>query len=404
MAAKPLTDAQCRQAVNALARHGQKTIAAEVLDLSLGSFMNRIRQAKRRGIAATAAAKKSGNKTVQVGDPEVRLRSLLMHGSMSLDEISVHLKITRGKALDLCDALRSKGANVFQAGELYSIEKQPVPTERRDELHLYRSDAKGVYRFGVVSDNHLCSKYAREDVLNDLYDLFARDGITRVYNAGNWIDGEARFNKFDLKVHGMQEQVQYFANNYPQRKGITTYYVAGDDHEGWYSQREGVDIGRMAENAARELGRKDLFYLGYMEAYITLQHAKTKKTTQMLVVHPGGGSSYAISYAPQKYVESLQGGEKPAVVIFGHWHKMAVFNYRNCWIAQAGTTEDQTPFMRKLKLEAHVGGLIIELHQDENGAITDCISQQRRYFDRGYYNYQFNPAGPLGMKRGVRKR
>jgi hypothetical protein len=60
--------------------------------------------------------------------------------------------------------------------------------------------------------------------------------------------------------------------------------------------------------------------------------------------------------------------------------------------------------MRKLKLEAHVGGLIIELRQDDKGAITDCISQQRRYFDRGYYNNQFNPAGPLGMKRGVRKR
>jgi len=210
------------------------------------------------------------------------------------------------------------------------------------------------------------------------------------------IPGEARFNKFDLKVHGMQAQIDYFCANYPQRKGIHTYYVAGDDHEGWYCKDVGVDIGTLAEVTARDkFGRDDLHYLGYMESYIALRHRKTGRASQLMVVHPGGGSSYAISYAPQKFAEALQGGEKPAVILFGHWHKMDVFNYRNVWLIQCGTTEDQTPFMRKQKLEAHVGGLIVRLKQDKHGAIMECTTTQRRYFDRAYHNGSFSMSGPI---------
>ena len=49
--------------------------------------------------------------------------------------------------------------------------------------------------YGITSDNHLCSKYARLDVLNAAYDHFERRGITHVFNAGNMIDGEKSFNK-----------------------------------------------------------------------------------------------------------------------------------------------------------------------------------------------------------------
>ena len=323
----------------------------------------------------------------------------MLRGSATLELIAERLKVSRGNALDLCDRLRDAGYNVLQRGDRFSLEATPAQLPHDDALHVYESDDAGRYRFGFVTDNHLGSKYAREDVLHDLYDWFSREGITRVYNAGNWIDGEARFNRHDLLVHGMDEQLRYFAKRYPQRDGITTYYIAGDDHEGWYAKDGGVDIGKRAEQTARDLQRTDLRYLGYMEAYITLRHAKTRAEAQLLLVHPGGGSSYAISYAPQKFVEALQGGEKPAVVMFGHWHKMDCFNYRNVWIMQGGTTEDQTPFMRKKKLEAHVGGMIVELEQDEQGAIPVCVPRMKRYFDRGYYNNQFNMADDISRAR-----
>lgn len=328
------------------------------------------------------------------GDDEQRLIKML-RGGPTLDAIAVRLAVTRGEALDRCEALRKKGFNVFQRGDRYSLEATPAQLPYDEERHLYRSDKDGKYRFGFVTDNHLGSKYAREDVLHDLYDWFEREGITRVYNAGNWIDGEARFNRHDLLIHGQDAQLKYFAERYPKRNDMVTYFIAGDDHEGWYAKDSGIDIGRRAEQTAIDAGRTDLKYLGYMEAFITLRNVATGKDTQLMVVHPGGGSSYAISYAPQKFVEALQGGEKPAVVLFGHWHKMDCFNYRNVWIVQGGTTEDQTPFMRKKKLEAHVGGMIIGLEQDERGAIPVCVPWMKRYFDRGYYNGQYSMSGDV---------
>lgn len=239
------------------------------------------------------------------------------------------------------------------------------------------------FRFGVAGDKHLGNMHARLDVLNALYDLFEAEGITTVYDTGNWIDGEARFNKSELLVHGMDAQIDYWIDNHPQRKGITTHYVAGDDHEGWYQQRECIEIGAYAEMKAERAGRTDLKYLGYAEAKVEL---KAKNGSRfMMVNHPGGGSSYAVSYKGQKHAESLQGGEKPAVIIQGHYHK---FNYgypREIHMVDSGTVCDQTLYMRKKNLQAHVGGQIVELMQAPDGRITRFRCEFIPFYDRNFY-------------------
>lgn len=238
-------------------------------------------------------------------------------------------------------------------------------------------------KFGFVTDNHLGSKYERLDVLNAVYDRFAMEGITDVYNAGNVIDGEARFNKFDIHKHGMEDQCNYFAKVYPAREGMTTHFITGDDHEGWYVQREGVNIGKFMESKAVEAGRTDLKYIGHMEHDIIF---KTKKgQAVMRVVHPGGGSSYAYSYTSQKIVESYTPGEKPHIVLGGHYHK-ACYNYiRGVHFLQGGTTMDQSPFMRKKRLEAHLGGWIVEFQQGENGVIQSFKCEWIPFYGRDFY-------------------
>ena len=238
-------------------------------------------------------------------------------------------------------------------------------------------------KFGFVTDNHLGSKYERLDVLNAVYDRFAAEGITDVYNAGNVIDGEARFNKFDIHKHGMEDQCKYFAEVYPKRKRMTTHFITGDDHEGWYVQREGVNIGKFMESKAIEAGRTDLKYIGHMEHDIIFKTEKGQAV--MRVVHPGGGSSYAYSYTSQKIVESYTPGEKPHIVLGGHYHK-ACYNYiRGVHFLQGGTTMDQSPFMRKKRLEAHLGGWIVEFQQGENGVIQSFKCEWISFYGRDFY-------------------
>lgn len=237
--------------------------------------------------------------------------------------------------------------------------------------------------FGVVADMHMCSNYERLDVLNEAYDTFAERGITAVLCPGNYVDGECRFNAHELKVRGIADQCHYAIGNWPTRKGITTYYVDGDDHEGWYQQREGIEFGRYLELEARASGRSDLVYMGYMEADIELKAPKGSAIIK--VIHCGGGSTYATSYTMQKLAESFQGGEKPAVVIAGHYHKADYCFPRAVHCVQGGTCQDQTRFMRKKKLSAHLGFSVISLQQDMRGSVTRFAYEFYPFWDRGYY-------------------
>lgn len=223
------------------------------------------------------------------------------------------------------------------------------------------------YKFGISSDQHLGSKYEREDVNEGLYDAFEAAGVTKVLNTGNWIEGEARFNKNDILVHGMGNQVEYFVNNYPKRDGIKTLMIAGDDHEGWYWQQSGIDIGAYTEMACKRAGRDDIEYLGYLEADVLF--GADNVFTKVRLMHPGGGSSYAVSYKPQKIVESISIHDKPDILIIGHYHKSMYMQHQGVHVIQAGTTKDQDLFMRKHQLAAHIGGWIVEFTQLPDGSV-----------------------------------
>ena len=322
---------------------------------------------------------------------------VMLKKAYTLDEIAGKLSVDRDTATLMVQELRDRGVLVQQFGEHYQIHAA-APSTVITTKHIHTSESNGYYKFGYISDNHYGSKYCRTDVNDDLYDWFAAEGVRTVYNTGNYIDGEARFNKHDITVHGMQNQVDYFCKHYPQRPGIVTKFISGDDHEGWYGQREGIDIGWLTQKTAEDkFKRFDLIHLGFIEAFVRLQHAEIEKaSTTMLLVHPGGGSSYALSYAPQKYVEALQGGEKPAVILFGHWHKIFDLLIRNIICLGGGCTKDLDTFGRKMKLNYHIGGMIVELWQDDKGAITRYRVEKKQYFDRGYYNdnwsYTANPT------------
>lgn len=246
---------------------------------------------------------------------------------------------------------------------------------------------------GATGDHHMGSHWERLDVVKTLYDIYEDEGVRAVYNTGNWIEGEARFNQLDVRVHGMSNQIDYWIENTPQKKGITTYFVAGDDHEGWYQKAMGVNIGKVAQDAARAAGRDDLVFLGYVEADIELRTPRGAKR-MMRVMHPGGGSAYAHSYAPQKIVESFQGGEKPHILLIGHYHKFEYCYPREVHVIQTGCAVDQSIFMRKQKIQAMVGGCLLWINQADDGAINRVRAEWLPFYDRDFYakRRNFNAA------------
>lgn len=336
---------------------------------------------KRAG-QPTEAVRKMDN---EVGHEDIR--KVLKKGPMSTESLAQALSSTPKTVLKTIEDMKAKGAlflttpnGLHDLGDSVLLERgsSEVKGDKGEWTHI----------FGFTTDNHLCNRHSRLDVLNKAYQHFQREGIEIVYNAGNWIDGEARFNKTELiTAPGMDHQLDYMIDNWPAYKGIETHYIAGSDHEGWFQEREGIEIGRYLQMRAEQAGRDDLKYLGYGEADVALRFGSGSSV--MRVVHPGGGSAYAISYTDQKRVESYQGGEKPQIELVGHYHK---FNYgypREVHTLQGGCTTDQSLFMRKKRLQAHVGYSIIKIKQDEVGAIAGFAVEWHPFFDRGFYEKRF---------------
>lgn len=320
-------------------------------------------------------------------DLKLEIRKLLGKRPMSEAELAEAFACSVKHVATALKNLRESGANLARvAGDKLLLTNL---IERGGNVSIKAKDrGDGWTVFGVVTDNHLCNKHERLDVLNIAYETFEREGVTEVFNAGNWIEGEARFNKQELLVFGTDAQLDYWIDRYPSKKAITTYYISGDDHEGWLGQRELINIGSYAEMKAEKAGRHDLRYMGHVESDVALLAGKGKAV--MRVMHPGGGSAYALSYAPQKLVESFQGGEKPSVLIIGHYHKFDYCYPREVHVISGGCTVDQTAFLRKNKIAAHVGFVLVKLKQDpKDGHITRLSVEWNPFYDRSYYERRF---------------
>lgn len=276
------------------------------------------------------------------------------------------------------------------------IEKaKTVPTEF-GHIPLDVFDGDAWTKIGLVSDTHLCCREERLDALNAQYDLFVREGVRDVFHAGNIVDGYLpRINGASVLETSIDGQALYCAHHYPVRAGITTHFITGDDHEGWW-QKEGFNFGAYLQMVAERLGRKDLKYIGHVEADVELRCGEF--VNRMKIQHPGGGSAYARSYKGQKMVESFQGGEKPAILVQGHYHVSGYSFDRNVHIVGMPGFKDQDMFTRKQHLRCEIGGVILEFKMSSvTGAITRIRPEYNMFFDRGFYK-KFLPSD--GVLRG----
>lgn len=315
------------------------------------------------------------------------LKVLKIGKRFSISELANLIDASPKRVQHELKSLSKEGYNVEINPDSSAELSKLMPRASRLKINTRQYYGNDWIRFGVISDTHLVSKYSRLDVINALYDIYEHEGIHTVYHAGNWIDGEARFNKYDLYCIGVENQVKYFIENYPKREGITTYIISGDDHEGWYVQNLGLNIGRIMEDRARDVKRKDLIDLGYMERDLIFKKGKGQSIIR--VMHAGGGSAYAISYTVQKIAESYQGGEKPSFVIVGHFHKFDYSYPREIHFLQPGCTQDQSPFMRKKRIQAMVGGCIVNIKQDNHGVFVRVQIEWFPFYDKKFYEYKW---------------
>ncbi|MBO8161324.1 MAG: metallophosphoesterase family protein [Thermosipho sp. (in: Bacteria)] len=281
---------------------------------------------------------------------------ILSKERLSLVSLSNRFDRSMNTILKAIEQLQKEGFEIVEEDNEYYLK-----TTALEDRKIIHNQKTGIVKFGLVSDTHLCSKKQQLTYLNDLYDIFEREGIHEVYHTGDILDGENMYreHRYEVFLLGADAQIDYAVKNYPKRKGIKTYFITGN-HDLSFYKASGLDIGFRLEQE-----RDDLIYLGKFAAVV-----KLGENTTLELMHPDSGGAYAISYKPQKIVSGYIGGEKPNILALGHWHQAEYLFERNVHVIQTSSFQGQTAFLKRKGIMPKIGGWIIETHIDEEGTIT----------------------------------
>jgi len=226
---------------------------------------------------------------------------------------------------------------------------------------LKKNISNKVFTVGIVADTHFCSIHEKINELHTFYAICKKEGIKYVLNAGDLVSGWGIYHGQENEVHtfGAKNQAGYVIKNYPKVEGITTYFITGNHDMSWWN-KSGIDVGELISEK-----RNDMIYLGQYEGNLELGGVKFR------LLHPDGGGSYALSYKAQKIAEQIPSGNKPHVLIFGHWHTSHYFFYRNMHIFNAGCFEGQSLFLLRKGINPIIGGWTAEIRigRDKKGTI-----------------------------------
>ena len=249
------------------------------------------------------------------------------HGQPKIKQLQQRLAVERAKVEALADV------------------QGKTTIERSEGCHI---------RFAVTGDRHAGSLYHDPAALAGFYEFASLEGIQTVYDCGDILDGHRVYKgqEFELRDLGFEAQLARISRDAP--RSIRTRFITGN-HDASFKIAAGVPVGKMIEQTVPEYE-----FLGEEGARVEYDTPSGRYIVQL--IHPGGGSSYALSYRPQKIIESLDGGQKPNMLLIGHYHKAEMMpSYRNVVGLQAGTFQRQTPFMARQGLAAHVGGWLVDV-------------------------------------------
>lgn len=280
----------------------------------------------------------------------------LINKRRTLENIMKELDLKEYEVLGFVELLRQEGYKVkFEDGK-FEFEKNVLQTTPG----VYEMPVGERKKLMLVSDTHLGSKYDRLDILRYLYDKAEEEEIDTILHCGDLVEGTYHNrpnHEYEVRAHGVDEQLEYVVNKYPYKEGIRTLFIGGN-HDYSMIREAGFDIGKAV---ARE--RKDMIYLGQDVADV--KYGKTR----IRMFHGNKGIPYARSYRMQKYIEQIPTEEKPHIMLMGHFHNSFYMKYSDVHCFQIPALIDQTPYARSLGLNNEKGAWLVGFTADKNGGI-----------------------------------
>lgn len=212
-------------------------------------------------------------------------------------------------------------------------------------------------RVAVFGDTHFGSRFEEQAGLQAYAAECIASSCEHALHAGDVLEGHRlyRGQEYETDAHGWEEQLARFTEQVRRLDfGCPVSFITGN-HDVSFLRAGGINVGSGLQTAATYDAKRDWRFIGQDQGRVALGGL------DWMLLHPGGGSAYALSYRPQKIVEQIEGGRKPDVLLIGNYHKAEMMpSYRNVCAIQVGCFQRQTPFMLTKGLSAHMGGWIVD--------------------------------------------
>lgn len=228
---------------------------------------------------------------------------------------------------------------------------KPTPT------NITRTE-NGHFKFLATGDSHMGHKKFRQDWWNYMIQRGIEEKVNWMYHTGDILEGMSGRPGHVYELEKIGFEAQYgLAKELLENVPFEIRMITGN-HDLWYMGKgdQGVNVGKRLSEAL-----ENITFLGNEEADDIVNGIKIK------LWHGQDGSSYALSYRTQKFVEMLSGGEKPHILLAGHAHKSIFYETRNVQVFETGTLAMQTNFMRGKKLAAMTGFWIVDVWTNQYG-------------------------------------
>lgn len=292
----------------------------------------------------------------------------------SFEEMSCYLKMSEDEIKAVIVELQLQGhpIQLYMEDGQPTVQYSPIQEEVINTWQLNYPDG-ALFKCLALSDTHYGSRFDVPKVVEEIHEYAYKKGIGTIFHSGDITDGyyKSRGNHVhELQAVGATEQAEYVIENYPKQDGIITYFITGN-HDFTHVRNGGTDIGKLISD-----GRKDMVYLGQ-----DIADVKINKTLIRLF-HPTGGKAYALCYKNQKYIDALPAGEKPHILLTGHWHDAFFMLYRNIHAYSVPGLQKPTPYTISKGIAGPMGYWDIEFQNDKEGNLVYNRHELKQYHQK----------------------
>jgi DNA polymerase II small subunit/DNA polymerase delta subunit B len=228
----------------------------------------------------------------------------------------------------------------------------------------YFDNSKSIFKYAVIGDMHIGSKYFDVSKLNSFFDELNEFQPDFILDAGDSVDGSFSMHKGKWKHQkhlGFSAQLSAYIKEYPNI-GVKTYRINGN-HDLSFLKYEKKDLAKEIIKI-----RKDIFHLGDNVADFFVNNTKIR------LLHPNSGDYTGNFSKKLDLIVNNIVKDKPQLLHVNHYHKKFYNNHRDIHSFLNGTFQTCAHYWDFNEMP-DIGSWLIKFEQDKTGKIVDLATK-----------------------------